>query len=256
MNIIITGASSGIGKGFKEHYEKLGHTVFDISKDGKEPCDITDINALTQVFEKITAKAGQIDMLINCAGFGISGAIELARDEDIRSIFDVNVFGAINCIKLALPHMKAGAKIINISSVMALFPTPYRSYYCATKAALNMISDGLRMELGRSKIQVTSICPSEIKTNFSKNRVKNFETNERYGKSVEASAKGVDEAEEKRMPLDKAIKIMTRWIDSKKLKPLYIMSFKFKLLYRTERLFPKSLYLKACNKAFNKKASY
>lgn len=256
MNIIITGASSGIGQALKNHYEKLGHTVFDISKsgDGYE-CDVADRAALEKVVADIMTKVESIDILINCAGFGVSGAIELVPIENVKSIFDVNVIGAVNMLQLVLPHMKKGGKVINISSVLALFPTPYRGYYCASKSALSSISDALYMELKASGIQVTAICPCDIKTNFSKNRVKNFETNERYGEAIALSTKHIDDKEDKRMPIDKATKILVKWIDKRHLKPQYIMSFKFKLLYAFKNIFPKSVYLKVCNKMFNKKGA-
>ncbi len=256
MNIIITGASSGIGLALKNHYQSLGNTVFDISKSGEGyECDVTDRASLSKIIEDIMTKVDHIDILINCAGFGVSGAIELVPIENIKAIFDVNVIGAVNMLQLVLPHMKKGGKVINISSVLALFPTPFRGYYCASKSALSTINDALYMELKESGIQVSAFCPSEIKTNFSKNRVKSFETNERYGEAISLSTKHIDDKEEKRMPIDKAVKILVRWIDKKHLKPQYIMTFKFKLLYALKNIFPKSVYLKVCNKMFNKKSA-
>ncbi len=256
MNIIITGASSGIGKALKEHYEKLGHTVFDISKTGEGyECDVADRVALEKVIADMMTKVDHIDILINCAGFGVSGAIELVPIENVKSIFDVNVIGAVNMLQLILPYMKKGGKVINISSVLALFPTPYRGYYCASKSALSAINDALYMELKASGIQVSALCPSDIKTNFSKNRVKSFETNERYGDAIALSTKHIDDKEEKRMPIDHAVKILVKWIDKKHLKPQYIMTFKFKVLYALKNIFPKSVYLKICNKMFNKKVA-
>jgi len=256
MNIIITGGSSGIGEALKNHYEKLGHIVFDISKNGNDyVCDVSDREALSKIIDEIMTKVEHIDILINCAGFGVSGAIELVPIKNVQSIFDVNVIGAVNMLQLVLPHMKKGGKIINISSVLALFPTPYRGYYCASKSALSSLSDALYMELKASGIQVTALCPCDIKTNFSKNRVKSFETNERYGDAITLSTKHIDDKENKRMPIEKATKILVKWIDKRHLKPQYIMSFKFKFLYALKNIFPKRLYLKVCNKMFNKKSA-
>ena len=253
MNIIITGASSGIGKALKEYYENKGHLVFDISRSGDGfQCDVTDRKALEVVFEEIAKKVPHIDMLINCAGFGGSGAIELMPPEKVQAIYDVNIMGTINAIQLALPLMGDRGKIINIASAMGLFPIPFRGFYGSAKSAVVALSDSLRMELSQTKIQVTAICPCDIKTNFTKNRLKDFETNERYGDAVRLSTEAVDSREDKRMRLEKATKIITRWIDRKRLKPLYIMTFKFKLLYFAKGILPKSLYLKACNKMFLK----
>ena len=254
MNIIITGASSGIGKALKEYYEKKGNVVFDISRSGDGyQCDITNRKGLETVFNDIASKVEKIDMLINCAGFGGSGAIELMPIDKVQSIYDVNVIGTINCIQLTLPLMGNRGKIINIASAMGLYPIPFRGFYASAKSAIIALSDSLRMELSQTKIQVTAICPSDIKTNFTQNRLKDYETNQRYGDAVALSTQAVDGREEKRMSLNKAIKIMTRWINKRHLKPLYIMTFKYKLLYFAKGIFPKSLYQKACNKLFFKK---
>lgn len=254
MNIIITGASSGIGQGLKKHYEAKGHKVIGISRTNDDyTCDVSDRIALEQVFKSIGEKYGKIDILINNAGYGVLGAIETVPLADAKAIYEVNIIGVVNCIQLALPLMSEHGKIVNISSVAAFFPTPYRGYYGSSKAAVSMLTDSLRMELSQTKIQVTAICPSEIKTNFQKNRVVRLGTNERYGKAVEKSSKVVTGRDKKRMPLEKGIKIITKWIDKKHLKPQYIMGFKFKCLYRISHLIPKSWYLGICNRHFNKR---
>ena len=114
-----------------------------------------------------------------------------------------------------------------------------------------MITDGLRMELKNTKIQVAAICPGEVKTNFTKNRVKVFQTNDRYGKSVENSTKYVDSHEDKRMPVEYAVKKMVRFIEKRKLKPQKIIG-KQKILYFLQKLVPKSLFLKVTQKIFVK----
>lgn len=252
MIIVITGASSGIGKGFKEYYEAKGHKVYNISREEADfNCDVTDFNAIKNAFAEI-GKNGKIDMLISCAGFGGSGAVELTEHEKVQAIYDVNIIGTINCIQACIPLMENSGKIINISSAMALFPIPFRGFYASSKSAIITLTDALRMELSSTKIQVTALCPSDIKTNFTKNRLKDYKTNERYGEAIKLSTEKIDSREERRMPLDKAIKIMTKWINKKHLKPLYVMTFKFKLLKFAMGIFPKSLYLKICTKAYYK----
>ena len=250
-NIIITGASSGIGKALKEYYKNLGNTVLGISRTNDDYlCDVSDKVALKKVFDDIKTKIGKIDILINCAGFGLSGAIELIDEERIRKEYDVNVFGTIFATQLALPFMENEGKIINISSACALFPLPFRAFYCSSKAAVSMLSDCLRMELSKTKIQVTAICPCDIKTNFTKNRVKSYETNERYLLAVQKSAEKIDSMEDRRMSLEKATRIMTKIINKKKLKPQYIMGLRNKFLYHLTKFFPKSWVLKAETKMF------
>ena len=254
MNIVITGASSGIGKALKQHYKEKGCNVIGISRTHDNyNCDVSNKQELSKIFSEISNKIGKIDILINNAGYGISGAIELINEQEIKRQFEVNVLGATNVIQLALPIMNEKSKIINISSACALFPLPFRSFYCSSKSALSMLSDCLRMELSKTKIQVTAIYPCDIKTEFTKNRVKNFETNERYGNSIKLSAEKIDLNQDKRMPLNKAIKIMTKIIDKKKLKPQYVMGTRNKILYHLQFLFTKNFRLKMLTKIFYKK---
>lgn len=251
LNILITGSSSGIGKALREHYEKKGDTVIGISlTDDDYNCDVSDKGALKEIFSDIANKYGHIDILVNCAGFGLSGAIELIPENQIQKEYDVNVLGTVYAIQLALPIMSEKAKIINISSACALFPLPFRAYYCSSKSAVSMLSDCLRMELCKTKIQSTAICPCDIKTNFTKNRQKDYQTNERYKDAIRLSAERIDSREDKRMSVEKAVKIMTKIIDKKKLKPQYVMGARNKFLYQVQKFFPKSLVLKVMTKLF------
>ena len=251
LNIVITGSSSGIGQSLRRYYENQGHSVLGISLDGDDyNVDVSNKEALTKAFEDIAKKMDKIDILISCAGFGLSGAIELIDAAQIEKEYAVNVYGTIYAIQLAIPLMRENAKIINISSACALFPLPFRAYYCSSKAAVSMLSDCLRMELSKTKIQSTAICPCDIKTNFTKNRKKDFQTNERYGDAIRLSAQRIDSREDKRMSVEKATKIMTKIIAKKKLKPQYVMSLRNKMLYQIQKLFPKSLVLKVMTKLF------
>lgn len=251
LNIVITGSSSGIGQSLRRYYENQGHSVLGISLDGDDyNVDVSNKEALTKAFEDIAKKMDKIDILISCAGFGLSGAIELIAAAQIEKEYAVNVYGTIYAIQLAIPLMRENAKIINISSACALFPLPFRAYYCSSKAAVSMLSDCLRMELSKTKIQSTAICPCDIKTNFTKNRKKDFQTNERYGDAIRLSAQRIDSREDKRMSVEKATKIMTKIIAKKKLKPQYVMSLRNKMLYQIQKFFPKSLVLKVMTKLF------
>lgn len=251
LNIVITGSSSGIGKALKEHYLSLGNNVVGISLSGDDYlADVSDKNALDKVFEQIKEKLGNIDILINCAGFGVSGAIELIDPQLVQKEYDVNVLGTIFTTQCALPIMSEKGKIINISSACALFPLPFRSFYCSSKSAVSMFSDCLRMELCKTKIQSTAICPCDIKTNFTKNRQKSYVTNERYKDAIKLSAERIDSREDKRMSLEKATKILVKIIDKKKLKPQYVMGARNKVLYQVQKFFPKSWVLKVMTKLF------
>lgn len=250
-NIIITGSSSGIGQALRNYYTANGDNVIGISLcDDDYCCDVSDYQAMKAIFDEIKTKIDKIDILIPCAGFGLSGAIELIDNKLIQKEYDVNVLGTVNSIQCSLPLMRENGKIINISSACALFPLPFRAFYCSSKAAVSSLSDCLRMELSRTKIQSTAICPCDIKTNFTKNRQKSYDTNERYGEAIRCSAERIDSREDKRMSIEKATKIMVKIIGKRKLKPQYVMGARNKFLYQVQKFFPRSWVIKVMTKMF------
>ena len=251
---IITGASSGIGLETAKLFIKNGWNVINISNsettelEKTYPCDISNKEALHKVFEEIKKEYNKIDLLFNCAGYGISGAMELIPAKDAEHIYEVNLFGTLNCIRETLPLMKAGAKIINVGSAMALFPVPFRGLYASSKAAVNTLSYSLRMECAPCGIDVTTICPGDVKTNFTKNRIKHYETNERYGDRIQKATQHVDGREGKRMPASKVANTVYKLSKKKKMKPMVIVGGKYKLLYFAMRFLPLNWLLLATNK--------
>ncbi len=246
--VVVTGASGGIGKAVKELFEKAGDTAVGLSRSdcGKEwiKCDVTNREEVDRAIDAVGKRFGRIDILINNAGIGISGALELTTDEDYKKVMATDVDGVFNVCRAAVKYIPRGGKIVNISSVCALFALPYRSLYCAAKAAVNMMSFGLRMELKQSGISVVTVCPGEIKTGFTAARIKNFETNARYGDSIERSARHIDEKEEKRMSCAKAAEKIYRIADRKK-GAMYIVGAKYRALYFFSALVPKGSMLTA-----------
>ena len=174
--IIITGGTSGIGYELYKLFLQDNNQVFVIAKNKNDnitenyiECDISDAEKVKSAMNIILSKTNKIDLLINCAGYGVSGATELISLEETKKLFDVNYFGTLCLIQNCLPYMIAGSRIVNISSACALFPLPYRTEYCASKAAVSMLSMGLRMECEPFKVDVCCICPGDVKTNCTKN---------------------------------------------------------------------------------------
>lgn len=247
--VVISGTSSGIGKSCKKIFENNGDTVVCLSRSNPDnfknfyECDVSNERQVSEVFLKIKKDFKNIDVLINNAGFGLSGAVELTSEEDIKKIFDVNLLGVIYCYKNALPLMKKGGKIINVSSACALFPLPYRSLYCSTKAGVQMLSLSLSMECAPLGIKVLSVCPGDVKTNFTKNRVKNFETNERYKDRISIATNLLDKREDKRMNVEKVVKAIFNYSRKKHPKAYIIIGGKYKFLHFAMRFLPTSLLL-------------
>jgi len=180
QTVLITGASSGMGKQTAIKLLSLGYTVYvaarrvdkmqDLEALGGIPLalDITREQDIVRVVEQITSERGGIDILINNAGFGMYGAMEETTIADARYQFEVNLFGLARLTQLALPTMRAkrAGKIINISSMGGKVYTPLGAWYHATKHALEGWSDCLRIELAQFGIDVIIIEPGAIATEF------------------------------------------------------------------------------------------
>lgn len=252
MNVLITGATSGLGLALKQKFEADGHTVINLSRtatgENAYACDIAKPEDIQKAFVEIAQKFDNIDILINNAGIALAGVTELLPDDEVKKIFDVNFFGLLKVTQKTLPLMKEGGKIINISSPCGDFALPFRTMYCVTKSAVSMLSYCLKLELETAKIQVSAICPGNIFTNLSKNRVKFTDTNERYGDAIEKATEKINKEANNRMSLDYVSKKIYKIIAKNKLKSQYVIGKKYKFLYFANRLVSKDLILSATTK--------
>ncbi len=178
--ILITGASSGFGKTTATYLIRKGHIVYGTSRKPVDEADgirmlimdVTQPQSIRQAVEQIIAEQGRIDILINNAGLGISGALELATDEEIKQQMDTNFMGVVNMCKAVLPEMRKARKglIINISSIGGLIAVPFQGYYSASKFAIEGFSEALLHEVRPFGIQVCLVEPGDFRTNFTANR--------------------------------------------------------------------------------------
>ncbi|MGK7930434.1 MAG: oxidoreductase [Microcystaceae cyanobacterium] len=178
--VLITGASSGIGKATAKTLIRANYTVYtaarridkmsDLQALGAIPIkmDITKEEELKAAIRKMEEEQGGVDILVNNAGFGMYGAMEDTTLEDARYQFEVNLFGLARLTQLVLPYMRSqkSGTIINLSSMGGKMYTPLGSWYHATKHALEGWSDCLRIELAPFNIDVVIIEPGVIKTEF------------------------------------------------------------------------------------------
>ena len=186
-NIIITGASSGIGEKvallaaergarpvlLARSIDKLQTISEEINqKTGANSLyfqlDVGDIDQVQQVFSQLKQEVGHIDILVNNAGFGVFDSFHEADFSDIEKMFQVNVLGLMACTKEVLPLMMAqnSGHIINIASQAGKLATPKSSGYSATKHAVLGFTNSLRLEIAKSKIYVSAVNPGPIETNF------------------------------------------------------------------------------------------
>jgi short-subunit dehydrogenase len=179
--ILITGASSGIGRAAVYYFQQRNWQVVATMRRPEQaselaalpnviclPLDVVDRPSIYQAIKSAIARFGSIEAIVNNAGYGAVGAFEAASATDIQNQFDTNVFGLMNVTRAILPHMRSQGrgKIINISSVGGRVTFPIYSIYHATKWAVEGFSESLRYELRPFNIQVKLIEPGAIKTDF------------------------------------------------------------------------------------------
>lgn len=180
--VLITGASSGIGKAIGDYLSENGYVVYGTSRNPATYLDnvnfpllkmeVTKMDSINETISSLLTKEQKIDILINNAGVGITGPIEETPDLEIKKAFDINVHGPINVIKAVLPSMRSqkSGLIINITSIAGYMGLPYRGIYSATKAALEITAEAFRMEIKQFGIQMTNIAPGDYATNIAAGR--------------------------------------------------------------------------------------
>ena len=179
--IFITGGSSGIGKSIGEFLQSKGYTVYGTSRNPEKvtgsafplvALDVRDAASIKAAIAQVIAQAGAIDVLVNNAGVGITGPIEEIPAREIKNNFETNLFGPIEVMKAVLPQMRAqkSGLIINITSIAGYMGLPYRGVYSASKGALELITEALRMEVKGFGITITSVAPGDFATNIAAGR--------------------------------------------------------------------------------------
>ena len=251
--VVITGASGGLGKAIADLYRAGGDRVCGLSRSACDEekdeyrCDVTDEAQVNAAVEKIAAKYGRIDVVINNAGVGVLGATELIPTESIRKAFDVSYYGSLHVSRACLKHMARGGRIIFISSIAGLIPVPFRSVYSSAKAAQLALAEAMRMELKPAGITVVAVCPGEIRTNFSANRIADRATNERYGDRVAASLDRIAAKTEKRMPADVAAKKIFAICEHGR-KAVYVVGGKYKFFRFAQKLLPDTFFIETAGR--------
>lgn len=183
--VLITGASSGIGKATALQLHKGGWKVYGSSRSIEQDqlpfsvlkMDITKRDSIRRGIDKILAKEGKIDVLINSAGYGIAGAFEETQIDDVRSMFDTNFFGLVAVTQEVLKDMRArkSGTIVNVSSIGGIMGLPFQSFYSASKYAVEGISESMAIELAPWNIKVIVFQPGDVATEFTQNRMVNEE---------------------------------------------------------------------------------
>lgn len=180
--VLITGASRGIGAAAAELFAENGYTVIiNYNSSGEKAlalaektggtaikADVSDPVQTENMINEIIEKYGKIDVLVNNAGISVTGVFDMVSDEDARRIFDINVFGTLNCTKKVLPHMlrRKYGRIVNVSSMWGQTGASCEVHYSATKAAVIGFTKALAKEVGISGINVNCVAPGMIMTDM------------------------------------------------------------------------------------------
>jgi NAD(P)-dependent dehydrogenase (short-subunit alcohol dehydrogenase family) len=183
--VLITGASSGIGKACAEVLFARGCRVYGTSRRAPRavveartsdlapllrmiPLDVTSDESVAAAVGIVLASEGRIDVLVNNAGFGVAGAVESTTIDEAREQLETNFFGTVRVCQAVLPVMRrqGSGRILNISSIAGQIGIPFQAFYSASKFAVEGLSEALRMEVAAFGIQVVLIEPGDFRTGF------------------------------------------------------------------------------------------
>ena len=247
--VIITGGTSGIGLATARLLRAKGYKVYDFSRRPHADTpdhlsvDVTDESAVRAAVEALYAREGRIDILINNAGFGISGAMEFTESRDAHRLMEVNLFGMDNMIRAVLPHMRAAGRgrIVNISSVAGVFAIPFQAWYSISKAAVRSLTLALANEVAPYGVQVTSVLPGDIKTGFTAAREKSIAGDEAYGGRISKSVAKMERDEQNGMDPAKAGAYIAKIAMKQHPKPVYTIGLGYKAICVLLKLLPSRL---------------
>lgn len=235
--VLITGASSGIGRALSEALAQNGAIVFnaDIRQSYSEvknitylPLDVSNEAEFRQVFEEIFKKHQKIDYVINNAGIGIAGEAQDLDLEQWKKVLDINLMGVIIGTKIAYDYMieQRSGHIVNIASMAALIPFPIAVPYATAKHGVLGLSKSLRVEALGYGIKVSAVCPGFVESNLYQNAIKSHTTTEKIKSTIPFPI----------VPTRKAVEYILKGIAQNK--AVIIFPFYTRLTLWVERFFP------------------
>jgi NAD(P)-dependent dehydrogenase (short-subunit alcohol dehydrogenase family) len=254
--VLITGVSSGIGKAVARLLAGGEFVVFGTSRDPSGsgdipgvkllPLDVRSNESVRACVHAVLDQSGQLDVLINNAGYALAGAVEEASLEEAKEQFETNFFGIARMVKAVLPVMRRQGKgrIINIGSLAGLSPVPFLGFYSASKHALEGYSEALRQEVKPFNIHVSLVEPGFIRTGLGKNSRNPVDRIGEYdpwrGRAMDSITRYIDDAPEPASVAEWVVRVL----ESQTPKTRYKVGKEANQVIRLRRLLPESLFEK------------
>lgn len=254
--VLVTGGSSGIGKSIGTYLTEKGLKVYGTTRNKDKYPDFNAFNLINldvrqpgtieRAVETVLKKEGRLDVLINNAGVGITGPIEETPHDEILNAFDTNFNGPVHMIKAVLPQMRkqGGGLIINITSIAGFMGLPYRGFYSASKGALNVLTEALRMETKDFGVKIVNVAPGDFATNIAAGRYHApVKEDSPYGKAYSKTLQSIDDDVDSAGDPIEVAKAVYRLLRSKNPKPHHpVGAFLQKFSLTLKRILPNKIY--------------
>ncbi|ULQ56805.1 SDR family oxidoreductase [Flavihumibacter rivuli] len=259
--ILITGVSSGLGEALANYFSAKGHTVYGASRrpvSGQHfrhlVMDVGRQESVQQGVAKVLQEEGRIDVLINNAGLGIAGPLEYLTEGDIRAVLDTNIIGVMNTCQAVLPAMRqqGSGLIINISSIGAEIGLPFRGLYSASKAAVDRLTESIRMEMAAYGVKACVVQPGDIRTAINQHRLATgVDAGSVYHKSFARTNELINEGVSKGMDPVEVCRLVDKVLQTPSPKAIYRIGKPLeKLSVTLKRILPSAVFEKMVRKHY------
>ena len=247
---VVTGGSSGIGRAAALSLSNSGCKVYELSRRDNPPygvthlsADVTDEQQVRSAIDTILSDEGRIDILINNAGFGISGAAELTSSKDAHAQLELNLYGMDNVTRAVLPHMRKqrSGRIVCVSSIAGILPIPFQLWYSVSKSAIAAYVLALQNEIRPYGVTVCAVMPGDIASGFTDARKKDDCGDSDYSGRVRRSVAVMEKDERGGMSPEKAGNCIAKLAMKQRSRPLKAIGFSYKAVAVLTKLLPRSL---------------